>query len=66
MELNGRYLDIEMMTQLALQTQIGHTMTETQNDKITDSLTYKLWVISLFKRSEKPRKKVSVQSEKIT
>ena len=51
--LIGRYLDVEMMTQLALQTQNIHRMTESQ--------TYKLLVSSLFRRSEKPRKKVSPQ-----
>ena len=52
----GRYLDIEIMTPVKW----------SQNHRKTESQTYKLLVISLLVRSEKPRKKVSAQSEKIT
>ena len=46
------------MTQQALHKQNAHRITESQTDK--------LLVISFFRRSEKPRKKFSAQSVKIT
>ena len=60
----GRYLDIEMKTQL--ERSQDDIISESQNDRMTVSQTYNLLVISLLGRSEKPRNTVSAQSEKIT
>ena len=60
--LIGRYLDIDIMTH----TQHSHRITHSHNNGIAKSQTYKLLVIPLFMICEKPREKVSAQSEKIT
>ena len=52
----GRHLDIEMITQ----------QKRSQNHRMTETQTYKLFVISLLGKSEKHRIKVSAQLKKIT
>ena len=55
--VNGRHLDIEIKTHLALHTQNGHRITQRQ--------IHELLVILLL-MCKKPRKNVPVQSEKIS